>query len=136
MTYKLGDFISCLKYIDVAMIENPDYEKGHKLKKRIYDECPYIDPDPSNWNKEPDLSRIKFNQEPKPAPVEKELYTINISKWNLAPRSPKLCNLTNLDDCDPTTTYSMILNRIYRNVRLHISAPLIDRTAITLTEML
>ena len=84
MTYKLGDFISCLKYIDVAMIENPDYEKGHKLKKRIYDECPYIDPDPSNWNKEPDLSRIKFNQEPKPAPVEKELYTINISKWNLA----------------------------------------------------
>ena len=83
MTYKLGDFISCLKYIDVAFQENPDYEKGHKLRKKIYDECPYIDPDPSNWNKEPDLSRIKFDQEPKPTPPEKILYTINISDWNV-----------------------------------------------------
>ena len=83
MTYKLGDFISCLKYIDVAFHENPDYEKGHKLKKRIYDECPYIDPDPSNWNKEPDLSRIKFDQAAKPPAVEKVYHTIKFSNWNL-----------------------------------------------------
>ena len=52
--------MACLSYINIALRENPEFEKGHKLKKRIYDECPYIDPDPNNWNKEPDFSRIKF----------------------------------------------------------------------------
>ena len=83
MTYKLGDFISCLSYIDVALNENPDFEKGHKLKKRIYDECPYIDPDPKNWNKEPDFSRIKFSSEPKSKVLEKTPLILNFSQWNL-----------------------------------------------------
>ena len=82
MTYKLGDFLACLRYISVALHENSDYEKGHKIRKRIYDECPYLDPDPKNWNKEPDFSRIKWSNEPKPVPKEKEATQLTISQWN------------------------------------------------------
>ena len=75
--------MACLSYINIALRENPDFEKGHKLKKRIYDECPYIDPNPNNWNKEPDFSRIKFNEDPKPKDAEKEPSKLLISQWNL-----------------------------------------------------
>ena len=32
MTYKLGDFMACLSYINIPLRENPEFEKGHKLK--------------------------------------------------------------------------------------------------------
>ena len=83
MTYKLGDFLACLNYIGVALEENPEFEKGHKLKKRIYDECPYIDPDPKNWNKEPIITSFKWSQTPKPKPPEKQPVRLTVSKWNL-----------------------------------------------------
>ena len=83
MTYKLGDFFACLSYIDAALRDNPEFEKGHKLKKRIYDECPYLDPDPKNWNKEPIITSFKWSQEPKPKPPEKQAVRLTISSWNL-----------------------------------------------------
>ena len=46
LTYKLGDFISTLRYIELALLDDEKYEKGLRVRTKIYEECPYLNPDP------------------------------------------------------------------------------------------
>ena len=46
LTYKLGDFLTTLRYIDLALLDDPKYEKGLRVQQKIYEECPYLHPDP------------------------------------------------------------------------------------------
>ena len=46
ITYKLDDCIACLRYIKWALLVDPKYEKGLRLRGQIYDEYPFLHPDP------------------------------------------------------------------------------------------
>lgn len=46
VTYKLEDYIACLRYIEWALKLDPNYEKGKRLQNQIYEECPYLHSDP------------------------------------------------------------------------------------------
>jgi hypothetical protein len=45
LTYKLGDFISALRYIELALLDDQKYEKGIRVRTKIYEECPWLNPD-------------------------------------------------------------------------------------------
>jgi len=45
LTYKIGDFISALKYIHLALSDDPAYDRALKVRQLIYDENPWLNPD-------------------------------------------------------------------------------------------
>ena len=42
ITYKVDDCIACLRYIKWALLVDPKYEKGLRLRGQIYDEYPFL----------------------------------------------------------------------------------------------
>ena len=57
LTYKLNDYMACLSYIDLALSNKPNFAKGHDLRKRIYGEYPFLDPDPERKDSKPTYFR-------------------------------------------------------------------------------
>ncbi len=53
LTYKLDDCLMCLDYIAWALKENPSHEKSLRIRQKIYDEYPFLHPDPAQQKKEP-----------------------------------------------------------------------------------
>ena len=57
LTYKLGDYLACLSYIDLALANKPTYKKGREVRQKIFDEYPFLDPDPVRKKRAPTLVR-------------------------------------------------------------------------------
>ncbi len=62
ITYKIEDYMACLRYIEWALQLDPDYSKGKRLRGQIYEEYPFLHPDPAF-----------HSREPKPRPVVQRL---------------------------------------------------------------
>ena len=76
ITYKLDDCIACLRYIKWALLVDPKYEKGHRLRGEIYDEYPYLHPDPE-FRQRPSKPRpLVTKQLPPPKEVATKVLTV------------------------------------------------------------
>ena len=77
ITYKLDDCIACLRYIKWALLVDPKYEKGHRLQGEIYDEYPYLHPDPE-FRQRPSKPRpLVTKQLPPPKIVATKVLTVS-----------------------------------------------------------
>lgn len=66
LTFRLGDYHSCLQYVEWALRRRPGHAKAQTLKQRIYNQCPYFpvaknDPNVSSAAVAPDFSHLKLN---------------------------------------------------------------------------
>ena len=76
ITYKLDDCIACLRYIQWALLVDPKYEKGHRLRGEIFDEYPYLHPDPE-FRLRPSKPRpVEFKPLPPPKVVPTKVLTV------------------------------------------------------------